>query len=66
MFPYYFFDLPPPSSTPRDPIDTKRFSTRATMGKFVLVKFESNRSKRFRVIVGERKVGQQTHRQTSF
>jgi hypothetical protein len=47
MFPYYFFDLPPPSSTPRGPIDTKSFSTQETMGKFVLVKFESNRSKRF-------------------
>jgi hypothetical protein len=58
MFPYYFVDLPPPSSTPRGPIDTKSFSTRETTGKFVLVKFESNRSKRFCVIVGERKVGQ--------
>jgi hypothetical protein len=58
MFPYYFFYLPPSSSTPRGPIDTKSFSTRETMGKFVLVKFESNRSKRFLLIVGERKVGQ--------
>jgi hypothetical protein len=32
---------------PRGPIDTKSFSTRETTGKFVLVKFESNRSKRF-------------------
>jgi hypothetical protein len=47
IFPYNFFDLPPPSSTPRGPIDTKSFSTRETTGKFVLVKFESNRSKRF-------------------
>jgi hypothetical protein len=58
MFPYYFFHLPPHSSTPRGPIDTKSFSTRETTGKFVLVRFESNRSKRFWVIVGERKVGQ--------
>jgi hypothetical protein len=42
MFPYNFFDLPPLSSTPRGPIDTKSFSTRETTGKFVLVKFESN------------------------
>jgi hypothetical protein len=56
MFPYYFLYLPPPSSTPRGPIDTKSFSTRETMSKFVLVKFESNRS--IGVIVGERKVGQ--------
>jgi hypothetical protein len=47
MFPYYFFYLPAPSSIPRGPIDTKSFSTRETMGKFALVKFESNRSKRF-------------------
>jgi hypothetical protein len=47
MFPYYFFDLPPASSTPRGPVDTKSFSTRETTGKFVLLKFESNQSKRF-------------------
>jgi hypothetical protein len=36
MFPYYFFDLPSPSSTPRDPIDTKSFSTGETMDCYVI------------------------------
>jgi hypothetical protein len=45
--PLLFFLPTPPSSTPRGPIDTKSFSTRETMGKFVLVKFESNRTTRF-------------------
>jgi hypothetical protein len=45
MFPYYFCDLPLPSSTPYGPIDTKSFSTREITGKFVLVKFLSNRGR---------------------
>jgi hypothetical protein len=42
-----FSTYPHPLPHPRGPIDTKSFSTRETMGKFVLVKFESNRSNRF-------------------